>query len=334
MAKPNLFQALVAKQYDSNSRFLKVTLVNNGEKIEIDPSAIVIINADRKDGQSNVFQGVANDDGTATVPLTLWMLELEGTLICDVSIIDEDSRKLTSTSFTVLVEKASNGEVSPDDEVGIFRELLEAGEAANNAAEAANNATETANIAAENANIAASVANKAAERADDSNISVVLVEQNEENHLRFWLGNSDEYAKQVDSMEKDTVCIITDDPRDENIRQLAEKSVIEMVDLGGAPFQYDPQEFSFFIAEMLLDNGSNGRVLYTNVQKNPAKPEVTAQAFEFDDEGSMWRYRLRFYLENGNWMVESMVDSYTIETQTKASATLVYINLYGVKTPF
>ena len=68
VAKPNIFQALVAKQNDCNSRFLQVTLVHNGEKIEIDPTSLVTINADRNDGESKTFEGIANNDGTATVP--------------------------------------------------------------------------------------------------------------------------------------------------------------------------------------------------------------------------------------------------------------------------
>ena len=108
VSKPNLFQAIVAKQYDMNTRFLKVTFVNDGEKIQLDTAKTVIINALRIDGAANSFFGVVNDDNTATVPLDYWILELEGTVQCDVSIIDEvNEKKLTSTSFTVKVERSS-----------------------------------------------------------------------------------------------------------------------------------------------------------------------------------------------------------------------------------
>lgn len=122
--KPNLFQAIVAKQYDSDSRFLKVTLVNNGQKIDIKKTSTTVINANRVDGESKSFFGETNDDGTATVPLNSWMLGLEGNLICDVSIIDTEDRKLTSTSFTVLVEKAANGEMAEEPDPDVLVDLI------------------------------------------------------------------------------------------------------------------------------------------------------------------------------------------------------------------
>lgn len=107
VSKPNFFQAIVAKQFDSDSRYLKVTLVNGAEKINILQTSTVTINAKRNDGAENLFKGEVNEDGTATVPLTYWMLELSGKLECDVSVIDADNRKLSSTKFDVEVERAS-----------------------------------------------------------------------------------------------------------------------------------------------------------------------------------------------------------------------------------
>lgn len=126
VAKPNIFQALVAKQNDCNSRFLQVTLVHNGEKIEIEPTSLVTINADRNDGESKTFEGIANNDGTATVPLTVWMLELAGTLYCDVSIIDKENSKLTSTKFMVMVEEAacSDEDIEQSDDYDILTKLI------------------------------------------------------------------------------------------------------------------------------------------------------------------------------------------------------------------
>lgn len=126
VSKPNLIQAIVAKQYDSNSRFLKVTLMHENQKIEILPTSTILINAKRKDGAKNSFAGVANDDGTATVPLTYWMLELEGEVHCDVSVIDIDNRKLTSTKFDLNVEKASNDsdDVADDENYDVLLSLI------------------------------------------------------------------------------------------------------------------------------------------------------------------------------------------------------------------
>lgn len=107
VAKPNFLQAIIAKQFDSDSRYLKVTLVNGSEKIEVQESSTVTINARRIDGAEDAFKGEVNEDGTVTVPLTYWMLELEGRLECDISVIDTDNTKLSTTKFTVEVERAS-----------------------------------------------------------------------------------------------------------------------------------------------------------------------------------------------------------------------------------
>ena len=132
VTKPNIFQAIVAKQYDMNTRFLKVAFMDCGTRIDIPntPTLSVVINAERKDGQSKGFDGVINDDGTVTVPLHSWMLELEGTVICDISVIDstaEDNKKLTTTSFTLIVEKAAYGgnDVTNDPQYDVLVELIE-----------------------------------------------------------------------------------------------------------------------------------------------------------------------------------------------------------------
>ena len=130
VARPNVIQAIVAKQYDANSRFLKITFIDGGKPINIPTTAKVVINAERKDGQSNSFEGVVNDDGTVTVPLHSWMLELEGTVICDISAIDtaeNEGGKLSTTSFTLVVEKSSHGgsDISNDPQYDILLSLIE-----------------------------------------------------------------------------------------------------------------------------------------------------------------------------------------------------------------
>ena len=127
VSKPNFIQAIVAKQYDNNSRFLKVTLVNGNEEITVMPTSTVTINAKRKDGESKAFAGEVNDDGTVTVPLTYWMLELDGTVNCDISVVDIEGRKLTTTTFVMSVERASfNGdEISDDENYDILVKLIE-----------------------------------------------------------------------------------------------------------------------------------------------------------------------------------------------------------------
>ena len=132
VSSPNVFQAVVAKQYDMNTRFIKATFVDNGDKIYIDPEATVkvVINALRPDGEAKGFDGEVNQDGTVTVPLHSWMLEQVGSVTCDISVIDtdtDDNKKLTTTSFTLFVEKAAWGGdgITSDPQYDVLVQLLE-----------------------------------------------------------------------------------------------------------------------------------------------------------------------------------------------------------------
>ena len=125
--KPNLFRIIAAKQGDSNSRFLRATIVNDGRKIEVPLTATVTINASRGDGQAKSFAGCVNTDGTVTVPLTHWMLELGGVVTCDVSVIGAESTKLTTSQFIIETESATctDEEISTDENCDILVQLIE-----------------------------------------------------------------------------------------------------------------------------------------------------------------------------------------------------------------
>lgn len=163
VAKRNVFSAIVAKQFDTNSRFLKVTLTNLGEKIIVPLSAVVTINAEREDGNSAAFLGSANDDGTVTVPLTQWMLALDGEVKCDVSIVDLEERKLTSTLFILAVEEAtySGDDITEDENYDLLIALL---------AEVSDAKTaEASRVQAENARVTAETGRSNAETTRKSN---------------------------------------------------------------------------------------------------------------------------------------------------------------------
>ncbi len=125
VAKPNLFQAIVAKQTDYGSRFLRATLANNGEKIFVDPTFSATINAKRPDGFSKRFDAEVNEDGTITAPLTGWMLEKAGIVDCDISMITPDA-KLSSTVFSITVNEAACGGdvIEQDEDLNILTELI------------------------------------------------------------------------------------------------------------------------------------------------------------------------------------------------------------------
>jgi len=117
VAKKTRMQALVAKQYDNKSRFLNIRLQNEGVDLDVEASSVAIINAERADGASKCFAGEVNENGTVTVPITAWMLMLDDVVVCDISIIDSNGRKLSTMNFEIEVEFAANiGEEVADDE--------------------------------------------------------------------------------------------------------------------------------------------------------------------------------------------------------------------------
>ena len=193
VSKPNVFQAVVAKQYDMNTRFIKATFVDGGNKIFIDPESTVkvIINALRPDGESQGFEGEVEQDGTVKVPLHSWMLELDGTVVCDISVIDtekDDNKKLTTTSFTLLVEKAAYGgeDITSDPQYDILVQLLETCSEAGALAEDALQKSKEANSKYDACVEATQNANQAA-------AGVVTIEQNNQTPLKFWVGTQAEY---------------------------------------------------------------------------------------------------------------------------------------------
>ena len=231
VSKPNIFQAVVAKQFDMNTRFIKATLVDGADiiTIPIGPTIKVIINAERPDGKSKGFDGSVNDDGTVTVPLHSWMLELEGTVVCDISIIDiatDDNKKLTTTAFTLLVEKASYGgdDVTNDPQYDVLISLLETCQEANTVAQEALNksqeadakyeacveATEDAIDATETANHAANQAFAVRRELEEGGFVESLKEKNKGDKLTFWVGTNEEYETLTEK-EKNCMYLTTDD---------------------------------------------------------------------------------------------------------------------------
>lgn len=112
----NSSEMLVAKQGDRKSRELKVKIMNDGKDYFVKDTSKVTINVERPDKKTMSFYGSVADDGEVIVPLEEEMLEIDGTLECDISIIAEDGARLTTTKFNIMVEEAANmGVVSEDD---------------------------------------------------------------------------------------------------------------------------------------------------------------------------------------------------------------------------
>ena len=178
VSRKNLLPNIIAKQFDTDSRFLTVTLLDEGEPIKAASDSEVIVSFRRKDGHAKSFKGAANGDGTVTVPLANWALELDDIVECDISVYQGEVR-LSTTTFRLEVQPAANGsdEISKDENYDVLGQLIvevsEAIEEASTAASAANTAKaeadaarDKAHTAADNADEKAQLANEAAEAAN------------------------------------------------------------------------------------------------------------------------------------------------------------------------
>lgn len=163
----NRFAAIVAKQYDKQSRFLKVTLLDSGERIKVESASTAVINARREDEVAKTFEGTVNADGTVTVPLTYWMLQLDGTVKCDISIITANKTVLSTTLFELEVQEAAapdDSEIEKDDDYGILIQLIADVQAIKDA-EAKRVTAENSRVNAETTRVNAEAARVKAEQA-------------------------------------------------------------------------------------------------------------------------------------------------------------------------
>lgn len=126
VSRQNRIRAILAKQFDNGSRFLNIQLNNEGEPITVAKTSVVLINATRADGESESFMGVVNDDGSVTVPITYWMLEVPGRVKCDISVISEQGSKLSSLGFAIEVEKTNGDDenIGEQENCGILVQLI------------------------------------------------------------------------------------------------------------------------------------------------------------------------------------------------------------------
>ncbi len=100
--------SVAAKRYDQDSRFLDIQLTSEGTTLNVESDATVTINARRPDGASRSFFCEVTDRGTVLAPLTYWMLEYDGVVMCDITVVDTDMRKLTSMLFALEVMCAAS----------------------------------------------------------------------------------------------------------------------------------------------------------------------------------------------------------------------------------
>ncbi len=218
VVKRNVTKVVHAKQNDVNSRFLNVRIQEDGADIAVDSTSTVMLNVQRPDKSSNMFYGTVNEDGTVRVPLTSWMLEIEGTLLCDVSIIVEGDTvtKLTTMQFNIYVEAAviSDGSFVETEEYSVIVDLLDR----------VTEASRMALDAAMNAEYLSSRCEKVVEEAEVALEDLVagghveaLKELNKGNKFSVWVGTRAEYDLLSTEEKQNLFAILTDDTSKEDI---------------------------------------------------------------------------------------------------------------------
>lgn len=105
VARSNSYICLLGKQFDANSRYLQVTLTNNGQPLPIPSGAGVVLRATRADGVGSMTAGTVNGDGTALVEIDETVLEVAGAASLSIEVTS-GGQVLTSASCNLTVQKA------------------------------------------------------------------------------------------------------------------------------------------------------------------------------------------------------------------------------------
>lgn len=151
--KRNNIAPLIVPQGDYGARVIRSKITDLGKPVIVESTAAVSIVSTRSgDGESQAFSGSVNADGTVTVPVTQWMLDVpEEDVTCHI-VVTGIGYQYSTTSFLIEPQaKATPTEIAPDDpRQDLVTEVL-AGENTRRAAEAERVSNENARIAAENA---------------------------------------------------------------------------------------------------------------------------------------------------------------------------------------
>lgn len=145
-----------AKQGDKGTRFVRVSLTNNGAEFEI-PSGVTVIANIQKPDRKFCFNECTLQENKVLVPLTNQALAVAGTAECDIEIRDGGGNLiLSSQAFTIEIEKSMRDEsaIESSNEFTAL-EKINAAEAARVKAEAARVEAEKKRVTAENGRVSA-----------------------------------------------------------------------------------------------------------------------------------------------------------------------------------
>ena len=125
LCKKNSYKAIPTKQLDTNSRFLRVELLNNGNSYDFSDDVTVIL-ASTRNGETKAYKCTV-EDGCVVAPLTSWMLAEEGYVDCEIVLIDTASNsKLSSFAFSIYVDESiyNDEAISQDENYNVLLQLI------------------------------------------------------------------------------------------------------------------------------------------------------------------------------------------------------------------
>ena len=126
VAKENTYVYILAKQNDAASRYLQITMLNEGEPVDITGATSAVLTAVKSDKTVTMTQGSISG-GKVTVELTNQTLALDGPVTCFLSV-NAGSSVLSTLDFTVEVEPTNvdDDKIVSSDEYTAFAEALAA----------------------------------------------------------------------------------------------------------------------------------------------------------------------------------------------------------------
>lgn len=175
--------AVAAKQMDMGTRYVGVTLLEDGVVYEIPDNAEIIINMTKPD-KTHVHNDGEKSGNEALVPLTRGMLMVHGTAQCEIQLY-QNGALLTSATFEMEIfpsqrdesEIAHSGEYTRlENTIAAAREALQIAQDTQNSIDAA----EALRVAAEKARETAEKAREIKESRREDSTAKIIVECAEE----------------------------------------------------------------------------------------------------------------------------------------------------------
>lgn len=175
--------AVAAKQMDMGTRYVGVTLLEDGAVYEIPDNAEIIINMTKPD-KTHVHNDGEKSGNEALVPLTRGMLMVHGTAQCEIQLY-QNGALLTSATFEMEIfpsqrdesEIVHSGEYTRlENTIAAAREALQIAQDTQNSIDAA----EALRVAAEKARETAEKAREIKESRREDSTAKIIVECAEE----------------------------------------------------------------------------------------------------------------------------------------------------------